>query len=391
MMQRVSILGVVLLAFAACCSAYGAQGEARARVNPTLSERDDHYLSRQAAVFLTRVREVLKNHPPTTEPPVVRQMAFSLLDAVAHEPYAPNRRELIDFYHERIEQAVGEIEASRVEDGARIWQLYNLGYVVRTKTVTLGFDLFRGPARTVAQDVTGEKAHVPTPDFPISDALAKRLADQCDVLFISHWHYDHADPYISQEMLSQGKPVIATTETFSREKRYDAISMDLDAVYAGLTRMDRSVHEVQKLTIQQGAVQLDVIVNPGHQGGHLCNNVIVTTPEGLTFAHNGDQYNDPTNPDHRDFEWIDHVKEHADIDVLMSNCWMDDPLRYVEGTNPKLTILGHMIEMGHEAWDRMPYWGDSVFIQSSYDALLASDHPVLIMAWGESYHYSKEE
>jgi hypothetical protein len=46
-----------------------------------------------------------------------------------------------------------------------------------------------------------------------------------------------------------------------------------------------------------------------------------------------------------------------------------------------------MIEMGHPCWDRMPYWGDAEFIESTYDKLLASDHPVLIMAWGESYHY----
>lgn len=380
----------ILAAIAAlmtCAGSTFAEELQRVRVSPLLSDKDDHYMARQADVFLKRVREVLAQFPPTPKPGLERQMAFSLLDAVAHETYAPKRPELIAFHHERIEAAVSEIEAATVTEGARIWQLYNQGYVIRTKEATLAFDLYRGPRRTRGQDETGQMASIPTLEFPISDELASRLAAQCDVLFISHWHQDHADPFIARAMLDAGKPVIATVETFAKEKTYGDFGIDLEALHQRLTFLERKVGEVQKLPIQQGKINLDVIVNPGHQGDHLCNNVIVTTPEGLTFSHNGDQYNDPTNPDHRDFEWIDHVGAYADIDVLMTNCWMEDPLRYVEGTSPELTILGHMIEMGHPTWDRMPYWGDADFIQSTYDKLLASDHPVLIMAWGESYHY----
>ena len=366
-----------------------AEEAVRARINPALSERDDHYIERQNEVFLATVRELLVAHPPVPKPGVERRMAFNLLDAVLHEPYAPNRPEVIGFHHERIERAVAEIETTAVTEGARIWQLYNHGFVVRTPSVTLAFDLFRGPSRTVGQDASGAESRIPTPDFPISDALAKRLADQCDVLFISHWHYDHADPFIAKTMMDQGKPVVATRETFSSEKRYSSYDYDLQPIHERLEFMERKAHEVQKLPIQSGRTSLDVIVYPGHQGGHLCNNVVVTTPEGLNFVHNGDQYNDPTNPEQRDFEWIDQMKDHADIDVVFSNCWMEDPLRYVEGADPALTILGHMVEMGHPSWDRMAYWGDGAFIQSTYDALLASDRPTLIMAWGESYHYTK--
>lgn len=380
-------LGIVITG--SDCSRALAEEPARVRISPILSEADDYYISRQDNVFLRRVREVLEQFPPTTRPGLERKMAFSLLDAVAHETYAPNRPEVIAFHHERIEAAVSEIESTVVTEGARIWQLYNLGYVVRTKEVTLGFDLFRGPSRTRGQDTTGQIASIPTPDFPISDALATRLATQCDALFISHLHQDHADPFIAQTMIEQGKPVVATEETFVDARRYADTGLDLPSIHNRLTMLERKVHEVQKLPVQQGKLTLDVIVNPGHQEKALCNNVVVTTPEGLTFAHNGDQYNDPKDPEQRDFEWIDQVGAHADIDVLMTNCWMEDPLRYVNGTSPQLTILGHMIEMGHPCWDRMPYWGDAEFIESTYDKLLASDNPVLIMAWGESYHYTR--
>jgi L-ascorbate metabolism protein UlaG (beta-lactamase superfamily) len=380
---------IIVGVLAACACRVSAEEPARVRISPLLSDKDDHYISRQADVFLKRVREVLAQFPPTPKPGLERKMAFSLLDAVTHETYAPNRPELIAFHHERIGAAVAEIESTTVSEGARIWQLYNHGFVVKTKTVTLGFDLFRGPSRTRGQDLTGEIVSIPTPEFPIHDDVAKRLAAQCDVLFISHLHQDHADPFIAREMIEQGKPVVATTETFADAGRYKDLGFDIATVHNHLTFMARKVHEVQKLPVQQGKIVLDIIVNPGHQEKALCNNVVVKTPEGLTFVHNGDQYNDPTDPEQKDFEWIDQMGDHSDIDVVMTNCWMEDPLRYVEGTRPKLTIFGHMIEMGHPCWDRMAYWGDAEYIQSTYDKLLASDHPVLIMAWGESYHYMR--
>jgi hypothetical protein len=125
-----AVLLVVALLFH---QAANSQEPERAQVNPTLSAQDDHYLARQAAVFLDTVRGVLAEQLPTPKPGLERQMAFSLLDAVTHETYAPNRPELIAFHHERIGAAVAEIESTTVTEGARIWQLYNHGFVVKTK------------------------------------------------------------------------------------------------------------------------------------------------------------------------------------------------------------------------------------------------------------------
>ena len=77
-----------------------------------------------------------------------------------------------------MEQAIVEIEQTRVEEGMMIWKLYNHGFVVRTSSVTIGFDL-----------VSGKSTHVE--GFSIEDAVMKKLIDQCDVLFISHRHSDH--------------------------------------------------------------------------------------------------------------------------------------------------------------------------------------------------------
>ncbi|MCP4639763.1 MAG: hypothetical protein GY851_04990, partial [bacterium] len=153
-------------------------------------------------------------------------------------------------------------------------------------------------------------------------------------------------------------------------------------------------HVVQSLPVKKGSVTLDVVVYPGQQyqgGGALCNTVLVTTPEGLCFAHNGDQINDPYPEYQKDYAWIDKVAAHFEVDVLMTNCWLNDPMRFVQGFDPDLVIMGHENEMGHDAWDRLPYWGDAEFIGTSYPQLMASDYPVLVMAWGEAYDYGTGE
>lgn len=378
---RTSLCTSLLVLAAACIHSAWAGEVAREHINPTLGAEDDYFFSRQAKAFLNEAENVLSEYPPQIPEPLPRRLALRLIDGVTHEPYAPCRVELQRFHKERIARAVVDMESRRVEEGAQLWKLYNHGFVVRTKSVTIGFDLYRGPASTDIVDKEGKSADVPCPGFPISDALAKRLADQCDVLFISHRHRDHADPYIAECMITAGKPVVATEETFAGAPDF----------HERLTNLPRDAHVEQKLSIKGGDVSLTVVVYPGQQyqgGGPLCNTVIVTTLENLSFAHNGDQINDPYPEYQKDFEWIDQVSEHFTVDVLMTNCWLNDPMRFVKGFDPKLVIMGHENEMGHDAWDRMPYWGDAEFIRSTYPQLMASDYPVLVMAWGESYHYT---
>jgi L-ascorbate metabolism protein UlaG (beta-lactamase superfamily) len=351
-------------------------------INPSLSQRDDDFTTRQAAVLLEEADIALKRFPPQIPEPLARRLALRLIDGVAHTVYAPMRPPLQTFYHRRMEAAITEMENTQVTEGALIWKLYNHGFVIRTKSVTLAFDLYRGAQSTEEKNAEGKDVRLPCPDFPISDALAERLAAQCDVLFSSHAHRDHMDPFIFKKMTDAGKPVVATEQV----RKY------LPDVAESLTYMERKAHVVQDLPVQNGAVTLKVVVYPGNQGGsRLCNNVLVTTPEGLSFAHNGDQINGFKPEEQKDFLWIDKVKDHFKVDVVMTNCWMNNPLRYVRGFDPQLVLMGHEIEMGHEAWDRMPYWGDGVFIESTYPQLMNSEYPILVMAWGESYRYIPRE
>ena len=360
--------------------AHGAEDPAR--INPTLSKRDDDFMTRQAKALLDEADAVLKRFPPHLPERLERRLALRLIDGVAHEVYAPMRPPFQRFYHRRMAAAVAAMESTQVSEGAMIWKLYDHGFVIRTKSVTLAFDLYRGAEATEGQGPDGKARLLPCPGFPIPDALAARLAVQCDVLFSSHAHRDHVDEFIMKAMVAEGKPVVATEEM----RRY------FPGFSEGLTYMTRKAHVVQDLPVKSGAVILKVVVYPGHQmGSRLCNNVLVTTPEGLSFAHNGDQINDFAQKEFQDFEWIDVVRDRFKVDVVMTNCWMNDPMRYVRGFHPRLVLMGHEIEMGHEAWDRMPYWGDAEWIESTYPQLMNSEYPVLVMAWGEAYRYLPRE
>lgn len=369
MRYAMGLLGTLLLAVGAA---------AQSVVDPRLGVDDDSFLNRHAAALLAEAEQTFNTVPPQIPEPRERRLALMVLDGVLHDVYAPARPPVQEYFHRRIERAVAEMEGTRVEEGAVIWKLYNHGFVVRTASVTLAFDVQRG-TRGFRYEAPGSgRTVVPTPGFPYPEALADRIVKQCDVLFISHKHGDHADPYVAQAFLDAGKPVVAPEEVFGDTP-----------LQARVTHMKREAHTVQPLPIQDGARELKVVVYPGqqYQDSGIPNNVaLVYTPEGMTFAHNGDQVNDPYPEYQQDFEWIDKVKEHHKVDVLMTNNWTNDVLRMARGFNPKLVIPGHENEMGHPTWDRVPYWGDEQYLKLNFTEL-KKEYPVLVMAWGESYRY----
>jgi L-ascorbate metabolism protein UlaG (beta-lactamase superfamily) len=284
------------------------------------------------------------------------------------------------FFHARIERAVAEMEKTHPTEGLYIWKIYNHGFVVRTPTITVAFDLYRGPEAFRWDAPTG-RTPVACPDFPISKELTQRLVSQCDALFVSHEHRDHADPVVADLFLAQGKPVVAPDPVLKGSPLHDRI-----------TPMKREADTIQKLSIQNGARELQVVIYPGqqYQSGGVPNNVVlVISPEGYSFAHNGDQINDPYPAYQEDFKWIDGVREHHRVDLLITNCWTNDVLRMVRGFNPQLVVPGHENELGHQMNDRVPYWGDESFLELNYSQM-KSEYPALPLAWGESYHFTPE-
>ena len=359
-----SIAGLFLV-LTICGHAQDRQAGNPLLIDPTLNEIQNQFLNNQAEALLAQASEVFSEYPPAWPEPAARRSALMLLDGVFHDVYAPQRPPVQSFFKTQMRKAVEEIEQTEITKGARIWKLYNHGFVIRTKTVTVGFDLIRGKSARAE-------------GFPIGEGLMDRLIQQCDVLFISHYHGDHAEEWVAQSFIDQGKPVVAPPEVW-RDK----------AIHKSITHLERVPHTLQTLPVQGGKQVLKVVVYPGHQGEHIENNVsLVITPGGLSFSHMGDQ----SNLD--DFEWIDEVGNNHVVDVLMPNCWTTDIVRVVSGFHPAVIITGHENEMGHTIDHREPYWltyqrraGSDRFGGSSE---LGYDTPLILMTWGESYHYKRE-
>lgn len=313
------------------------------------------FYNQQHKVSLQLVDEVLDKYPPSPVEPLERKMAMLLLDNVLHEDSAAIRPSVQDFLKRRISNSIGQLKETNVDKGALIWKLYNHGFVVRTNSVTIAFDLVPGnPWRGAG--------------FQVDKEVFQELIDECDVLFISHHHGDHANVWVAQSFINDGKPVIAPQDVWNGRPIHDQI-----------THLDRIADKSQTVKLRSGE-KLDVINYPGHQGANIPNNlVVVTSPEGITFAHTGDQ----SGPE-KEWEWIDKIGNQKHVDVLFPNCWTPDLPRMIKGVNPELVITGHENEMGHSIDHRESNW-------LSYTRLKESSRPFILMTWGEHYRYNNNQ
>lgn len=315
----------------------------------------DGYINQQAKVSLGLVNQALEANPPAEKISPVRKMALLLIDNVLHEEKAASRPAVQDFLHRRISVAIDSIRSARVLKGAVIWKLYNHAFVIKTPTVTLGFDIQCG-----LPDVEG---------FTLSRELVRPLLDVVDILFVSHYHRDHADSWVAGQMLEQGKPVVTPADIWS----------DLP-IYPGVLHPVRNGDKLQEVSLPNKGIKLRFVTYPGHQGEKIPNNVyLVFTPEKLSFIHTGDQSN------LSDFAWIDHVADHYRVDVAMVNSWSVYPeQRLAHGFRPGLIIAGHENEMGHTIDHREPFWLNELRLGKG------SICPWTEMVWGEKFNYGSE-
>ena len=314
----------------------------------------DGFINQQHKTTLDLVEELLKKYPPDLNEPLERRTAMLMIDGVLHEEKAAHRPAVQAYLRSRIQVAAEEIEQAIISEGAKIWKLYNHGFVIRTASVTFGFDLVR------AHSARAE-------GFSVEDTVMERIIDQCDALFVSHRHRDHADMWVAQTFLDQEKPVVAPPEVWKDQP-----------IHQEINHLKREPRVVQVLSIQNGSEELKVIVNPGRQGRDIENNVpLVITPEGLSFAQTGDQ----SGPN-EDWIWIDEMNEYHEVDVLLPNCWTPDVHRMIKGFKPKLVITGHENEMGHTIDHRESNW-------LTYTRLKGAKAPYLLLSWGESFHYRR--
>ncbi len=323
---------------------------------PELKDAPDEWIDRS----LQWVNFIFENYPPALTEHPVRRAALIRLDDVFHIQSAPGKPLVQRFYRQRMERAVSNIEKTEVTEGLRVWKLYNLGFLLRSPSVSFAFDIVPGPPLKSA------------PDFQLSKEWMHRLVSQSDALFISHEHDDHANPEVARLFLDAGKPVIAP----------EGLWTEVPDLASRLTYPRRSVDQVHWIPIQKGKRGLKVIAFPGHQGTAPVNNVhLVTTPEGICVMQTGDQ-SGAEGPG-SDFDWITQIGRNHKVAILLPNCWGNALDRTLHGINPELVVTGHENEMAHAVDHREDY-------TQTYNRLFGSKYPAIVMAWGESYLYRQD-
>ncbi len=91
---------------------------------------------------------------------------------------------ILYYYRSAFDRVLEGVQNETVENGtAIIWQLYNMGYIVKTPSGCFGID--------------------------ISHRWAKELAPYLDFLCITHNHSDHYSSDLIEEMFDLGKPVLS--------------------------------------------------------------------------------------------------------------------------------------------------------------------------------------
>ncbi|MBT9333131.1 MBL fold metallo-hydrolase [Paracidobacterium acidisoli] len=325
----------------------------RLLVPPELKEAPEEWIENS----LAWCDFIFNSMPPAIPEYPARRAALQRLDDILHIQSAPDDPVVRQFYIHRIEHAIEEIRTTRVTSGMRIWKLYNHGFFVKTATVSFCFDLVPGAPET---------------SFQIPHNLVRQLAELSDAMFISHWHPDHANKGVAAEFLALNKPVIAPPGLWSDDPSFSG----------RLTYANRDPLHIQKIAVTRSERTILVRTFPGHQGPPIENDLyLVTTPEGFTVMHLGDQFSSPD--DHSEDAIFKDFARKYHVDVLLPNAWNPRLLQTITSVNPALVIPGHENELAHA----VPHREDYV---QSYERLTGCKTPWLIMAWGEGYSFHPE-
>lgn len=307
-------------------------------------------LKAQTELTLELVDSLLMSSPADCMPTRERKAALFLLDQIMHDTRLDGSEIVSSYFNRRMDRVLSDFKMP-VADKIRVYKLYNDGWIIRSPSVTVAWDIYRGPE-------TESGTH-----RLMSDSVAMALADKCDILFLTHNHPDHVDPYVVSLFTKAGKPVVAPNEILPQDSlvmhyRKEAIS-------------------VTEFLLQNG-MALPTYVIPGHQDRLENNLYIVTLPEGYTVCSTGDQWRK------EDLELMLNLPDSVpDVDVFMPICWAAKLEEMCKSFKSKLVLTGHENELGHHSIDhREAYW-------LSLHKVEDFAFPTAVLTWGEWMDYRR--
>ena len=234
---------------------------------------------------------------------------------------------ILQFYNMALEKLLREIPATEVkEDEIVVWQLYNMGYVVKTSTQCFGVD--------------------------IHHKHAQRIAPLIDFLCITHNHSDHQWKPLSEEMARQGK-----------------------AVYSNFLNNGYKLSGGEQIKI--GNIEIENWLgdhNAATPKFVTSYQISCLSAEGkpFTFLFTGDSYSyEQMNPT-RD---VDVFVPHLAVGLKMDKA--------VEKLGPQVVLMSHILELAHHInkwrWSYaygineceklkregvyMPVWGEKIILK----------------------------
>ena len=286
-----------------------------------------------APVKLERLEEligVLDQHPPGFVLDPVREQAFLGMDNFFESAVQPwqsydlNREpnEIWQLIERRLFRALDETEAPAADpDALTVWQMYNMGLLVRAGDKVVGMDLI---------PVSGG-----SPEF------LRRIAALVDVLLVTHPHNDHYSTPLIRACVQAGKPVFMSS-SYARDWKGNPnlhpVDEYLEEDVAGINVVGR--RGVHIWTRDRNAIHI-VYYEVGFPSGRsviFCGDLDYT----MEFTRTPDHAIDLLVLPWRSPSWLyepGESRQTADRPVAVQIA--------VERVRPRFILHGHYAELGH--------------------------------------------
>ncbi len=296
------------------------------------------------AADLDATLQWLRDNPPGGDNRALRRLRTDVIDAIStnlsHHLWNDYRNHwgddaycdamtaehpILHYLRQAERAAVDDIRKTVVEQGVVIWQMYNMGIIVKT------------PSRTFAIDLHMRDA--------------EDLVDVLDFALVSHEHTDHYTPAFLDAMIAAGKSVITTFYSGS------TIVTDEEEFQFG----DISVH--YKIGSHGGASEVPMglsLVDCGPSGN------------GVVILHTGDGGKYREFPVHKP---VDFFMFHVRVGMSATAA--------INHVQAGVASASHILELGHP----VDHW--RWLYRDAYDAIASHPQDeAIVLSWGERWDAS---
>ncbi len=248
-----------------------------------------------------------------------------------------------------------------------IWNVYNMGYIIKGPKHTMAIDIANRPAYYKTETVDGRKV-VKSVREAWPEADLAQLAELLDVIFVTHMHGDHHHARLLQKMAEAGKAVVLPTKTrlFGAELPKNVFILD------------------QAVAEPRDIAGIKVLSFPGNQGKNTPCNVYLLDVDGIRLVHTGDNYDRAEEA---------RIKNYEAPNLIIGATWnsIQHLIRCAaeaKGASKanQVVLPSHNNELGHRPQQRESYWelythsarmGNPDFTYPSY----------LDLGWCEGFFY----